>query len=184
MEKKISKTPKFNLYKKEQLVLTIILLCFVLSGIGLPKLKDYLHPVEIPAEDFQDVVETDTDVDVEVDLDIETENESTEIEETDAIVEDEIPENSNKVEDSPESKPNITTKPSNEPIKESSKKPEQNSSVAEVPKEPEKVWVPPVYEIVHHEAVYETIRIVICNYCSEEFGSVGEFQVHKEEHGG
>ena len=32
MEKKTSKTPKFNLYKKEQLVLTIILLCFVLSG--------------------------------------------------------------------------------------------------------------------------------------------------------
>ena len=50
--------------------------------------------------------------------------------------------------------------------------------------EPEKIWVPPVYEIVHHEAVYETVRVIICNYCSEEFSSVGEFQVHKDANGG
>ena len=181
MEKKTSKTPKFNLYKKEQLVLTIILLCFVLSGIGLPKLKDYLHPVEIPVEDSHEIeepnIDTNIDTEVEVDEDINAESELDEPEVIDDVVEDTDIEVSNQ-------KPSTTTKPSNEPIKESPKNPEQNSSVAEVPKEPEKVWVPPVYETVHHEAVYETVRIVICNYCSEEFGSVGEFQVHKEEHGG
>lgn len=52
------------------------------------------------------------------------------------------------------------------------------------PPEPEKVWVPPVYTTVHHEAVYETIQVVCCNYCGATFGSVGEFQVHKDANGG
>ena len=84
-------------------------------------------------------------------------------------------------------------KPSKKP---ESEKPSSNSSSQEKPstpekepeeepeKEQEKIWVPPVYEIVHHEAVYETVRVVVCNYCSEEFGSVGEFQVHKDANGG
>lgn len=49
---------------------------------------------------------------------------------------------------------------------------------------PEKVWVPPVYETIHHEAIYETVRVVVCNYCSETFNNVGEFQVHKDANGG
>ncbi len=52
------------------------------------------------------------------------------------------------------------------------------------PVEPPKVWVPPVYTTVHHEAIYETRRSVICNYCGAAFGSAGEFQVHKDANGG
>ena len=47
-----------------------------------------------------------------------------------------------------------------------------------------KTWVPPTYKIVHHEAVYKTVRVVICNYCGATFGSTGEFQTHKDLHGG
>ena len=57
MEKKTSKTQKFNLYRKEQFVLGIILLCFALSGIGLPKLNDHLHPAAPPVDN---TVETTT----------------------------------------------------------------------------------------------------------------------------
>lgn len=52
------------------------------------------------------------------------------------------------------------------------------------PAEPEKVWIPPVYTTVHHEAIYKTVQMVCCNYCGATFGSVGEFQVHKDENGG
>ena len=52
------------------------------------------------------------------------------------------------------------------------------------PTEAPKEWVPPVYETIHHDAIYETKRVAICNYCSEVFDSVGDFQVHKNENGG
>ena len=48
----------------------------------------------------------------------------------------------------------------------------------------DKVWVPPVYKTVHHEAVYETRKVWVCNYCKEEFSSLDGFQVHKEANGG
>ena len=48
----------------------------------------------------------------------------------------------------------------------------------------EKVWVPPVYETIHHEAVYEKVRVYVCTYCQAEFASAGEFQVHKDANGG
>lgn len=54
----------------------------------------------------------------------------------------------------------------------------------QTPPEPPKVWVPPVYTTVHHDAVYETRRVVVCNYCGATFGSAGEFQVHKDANGG
>ena len=49
---------------------------------------------------------------------------------------------------------------------------------------PQKVWVPPVYQTIHHDAVYNTVKVVVCNYCGAEFGSAGEFQVHKDANGG
>ncbi len=52
------------------------------------------------------------------------------------------------------------------------------------PVEQPKVWVPPVYKTVHHDAIYETRRSVVCNYCGAAFGSAGEFQVHKDANGG
>lgn len=48
----------------------------------------------------------------------------------------------------------------------------------------DKTWVPPVYKTVHHEAVYEKVKVYICNKCKEEFPSAGDFQVHKDLHGG
>lgn len=52
------------------------------------------------------------------------------------------------------------------------------------PAAPEKKWIPPVYKTVHHDAVYQTEKIVVCNYCGAEFASTGEFQAHKEANGG
>ena len=44
--------------------------------------------------------------------------------------------------------------------------------------------MPPVYQTIHHDAVYNTVKVVVCNYCGAEFGSAGEFQVHKDANGG
>lgn len=64
----------------------------------------------------------------------------------------------------------------------SSTPPSQSSSGSS--SAPAKVWVPPVYKTVHHDAVYQTVKVVICNYCGAEFSSTGEFQVHKDANGG
>lgn len=70
----------------------------------------------------------------------------------------------------------------------SSSQPSQSGSgsaaTPSTPAAPEKVWVPPVYKTVHHDAVYQTVKVVICNYCGAEFNSTGEFQVHKDANGG
>ena len=58
------------------------------------------------------------------------------------------------------------------------------SSTPSAPAAPEKKWVPPVYKTVHHDAVYQTQQIVVCNYCGAEFSSTSEFQAHKEANGG
>ena len=117
------------------------------------------------------------------------------MEATDDVVEEVVVEVVEDVEDVetevtvPEPEQNETPK-DNKPSKQPetsvpSPKPEtQTPCIPEKEQEPEKIWVPPVYEIVHHEAVYETVRVIICNYCSEEFSSVGEFQVHKDANGG
>lgn len=44
----------------------------------------------------------------------------------------------------------------------------------------EKIWVPPVYKTVYHDAIYQTVKVVVCNYCNAEFSSAGEFQVHRD----
>jgi len=62
--------------------------------------------------------------------------------------------------------------------------PKQEDSSSSSEEKPQKEWIPPVYKTIHHDAVYETHRIVICNYCSESFSTVGEFQIHKDAHGG
>ena len=75
----------------------------------------------------------------------------------------------------------LKIEPQETPQENIEQKPQEEEKL---PEETEKVWVPPVYETIHHEAIYEKIRIVVCNYCSEEFKTVGEFQVHKDAHGG
>lgn len=59
-----------------------------------------------------------------------------------------------------------------------------SGSGSSAPAQTEKVWVPPVYQTVHHDAVYQTVKVVVCNYCGAEFNSAGEFQVHKDANGG
>lgn len=67
------------------------------------------------------------------------------------------------------SKPSTPSKPSDNPSSSGSS---------------DKTWVPPVYKTVHHEAVYEKVKVYICNKCKEKFPSAGDFQVHKDLHGG
>ena len=182
MEKKNGKGVKLNLYRKEQLVLCTILLCFAMSGFYLPTIKnEYAPPVEqtesnTEVSEIIEEVETQSELEEESvapETDSETilENDSDKASENDSENDSEVLEPSLKPETEVE-------KPSKKPITPE-KEPEE-----EPEKEQEKIWVPPVYEIVHHEAVYETVRVVACNYCSEEFGSVGEFQVHKDANGG
>lgn len=193
MEKKTSKTLKLNLYKKEQFVLCVILLCFMLSGIVLPKVDNYLHPGSPPEDDFIETVtpvpdtnevisppSKDEDTSNEPDISHSQENAENS---TDAFE----PTTNVQSSDQSDYSNNFSSSSSKTPEKEPEKEPVNeptNKPTTEIPKEPEKVWVPPVYEIIHHEAIYETIRVVICNYCSEEFSTVGEFQVHKNAHGG
>lgn len=187
MKKKISKTFKLNLYRKEQFILCTILLCFMLSSVALPQIKNYLYPVVLPSDSFVETVvpEADTnemapplsqDEEISIETDISNSLENTE----NHIANFESPDQSVSSNNSPDS--SFQT-----PVKEPEKKPENeipDKPANEAPKEPEKEWVPPIYEIIHHEAIYETVRVVICNYCSEEFSTVGEFQVHKNTHGG
>lgn len=200
-EKNVSR--KLNLYHKEQLVLITLLLCFVLSGIGLPTIREkYMveasigNEVLLPEQDSEDRLEDGSEVDSK---DIISEDST----------EDSMRESSDKTPDeAPDKVPNETpdevpgetsnSPESQKPIEKPSQKPgsgspskDPNPSTTpdpqpkpETPTEPEKEWVPPVYEIVHHEAVYETVRLVVCNYCSEQFNTVGEFQVHKDANGG
>ena len=182
-----SRNTKLTLYKKEQLMLCILLFCFVLSRFCLPIVKEKLAP---PPDSLEQLIVINDSDEVKEPIDAEVV-----VEATDDVVEEVVVEVVEDVEDVetevtvPEPEQNETPK-DNKPSKQPetsvpSPKPEtQTPCIPEKEQEPEKIWVPPVYEIVHHEAVYETVRVIICNYCSEEFSSVGEFQVHKDANGG
>lgn len=137
MIKNTSNTTKLNLYRKEQIAIGILLLCFAVLGFLLPSLDN-----------------TDR-----------SQDESQEV-----IIGENISVPSDTTVDTTDDASTITAKP--------------KSSKAKPKPVPGKTWVPPVYEIVHHEAVYETRRVIVCNYCSAEFASVGAFQVHKDANGG
>ena len=193
---KSSKNSKFTLYKKEQLMLCILLFCFVLSGFCLPIIKDSVIDESAEFESSTEVLLDDESVEEEVIVDENAMDENV-IDETvadepstdetvvDEPIIDEPAADKPTVDEPSTDKPTVdkpVSKPNNS---EPESKPEPTPTPEPEPEpEPEKIWVPPVYETVHHEAVYETVRVIICNYCSEEFSSVGEFQVHKDEHGG
>lgn len=177
--KNVSKKSKLNLYRKEQLIILLLLLCFVVSGFTLPKMR-----TEVSAESSY-IDETSPDESLEMVTEETQENASdTEIFPEEAL--ENSPDEATASEDS--SSASITTKPSGNTSGSSTgnssssanKQPVQDSPA----KEPEKVWVPPVYQTIHHEAVYQTVRIVVCNYCGATFSTVGEFQVHKDANGG
>lgn len=182
------KTKKLNLYRKEQLTILLLLLCFVLSGFFLPKIKINTAPAttQISEESTEMVPENETGK-IQEDIDnIETESEETESKET-------VADSTSETSSTKDSSSSTTTeKPSKNDSGSSAtaSKPSTNTSGSSTNKqpasstEPEKVWVPPVYKTIHHEAVYQTVRVVVCNYCNASFSTVGEFQVHKDANGG
>lgn len=226
-----------NIYKKEQRVLAISLMCFVICGAGLPFIKNseafgkLLQDAGIQGEEYYFV---DEDVIYENEgLDPDIQSGDGEIDDADGDSKQDTSEQSNDADSSDSSSDSGSNAASSSGSSGStgstgntgsysgsqdssshesassgtgnsnsgSSSGSSNSSgtgsstSSDSPSTPpssssesqgndDKVWVPPVYETIHHEAVYETQRVYVCNYCSAEFSSAGEFQVHKNANGG
>ena len=178
--------------RKERMVIITTLLCFAISGIALPQIKAQEGTL-LDASTVQQEQSTE-DSDSSSSLKEKKEEQKKEPEEQ---KEEETSEE--EKEESKEEKEASTDKKETEK-KESEKKASEDNTAANngsssssnnsgsTPSapapQPEKVWVPPVYKTVHHDAVYNTVTVVVCNYCGAEFGSAGEFQAHKDANGG
>lgn len=145
---------KIDLYKKEQAIIITVLLCFAFSGITIPLIKE-------PSERaFTNKNIQSTTIEIKENKKNLSENQK------DVSKTEKASGNSNTA----------SSNNSNASLNTNTTKPQGTSS--------KKTWIPPVYKTVHHDAVYETRRMVICNYCSETFDSTGEFQIHKDANGG
>lgn len=178
--------------RKERMVIITTLLCFAISGIALPQIKAQEGTL-LDASTVQQEQSTE-DSDSSSSLKEKKEEQKKEPEEQ---KEEETSEE--EKEESKEEKEASTDKKEAEK-KESEKKASEDNTAANngsssssnnsgstpaaPAPQPEKVWVPPVYKTVHHDAVYNTVTVVVCNYCGAEFGSAGEFQAHKDANGG
>ena len=178
--------------RKERMVIITTLLCFAISGIALPQIKAQEGTL-LDASTVQHEQSTE-DSDSSSSLKEKKEEQKKEPEEQ---KEEETSEE--EKEESKEEKEASTDKKEAEK-KESEKKASEDNTAANngsssssnnsgstpaaPAPQPEKVWVPPVYKTVHHDAVYNTVTVVVCNYCGAEFGSAGEFQAHKDANGG
>lgn len=178
--------------RKERMVIITTLLCFAISGIALPQIKAQEGTL-LDASTVQQEQNTE-DSDSSSSLKEKKEEQKKEPEEQ---KEEETSEE--EKEESKEEKESSTDKKEAEK-KESEKKASEDNTAANngsssssnnsgstpaaPAPQPEKVWVPPVYKTVHHDAVYNTVTVVVCNYCGAEFGSAGEFQAHKDANGG
>jgi len=199
-----------DMYMKEQRIIAIMLLCFVVSGASLPAIKSHMIKDEgeaSPNSDFyvdennQPIDETPIDNDDENDQngeepasddeqnpsgtqnpgDMQNPNQSGSAKPNNSSgsnlgsnnhqssSSNNTGSNGSSTSPSSPSKPSTPSKPSDNPSSSGSS---------------DKTWVPPVYKTVHHEAVYEKVKVYICNKCKEEFPSAGDFQVHKNLHGG
>lgn len=202
---------KSGLHRKEQMAIMFTVICFVLSGIFLPSLKKELSlesgTISAKSEIKENIKKksskkTDPNIcktpTVTEDTSQAAENtdksdskESTDTSDT-ASTQNNEAENKNSEEtqtadaSTPSPDQSISTAPassgSSSGSTSSSTPPSQSSSGSS--SAPAKVWVPPVYKTVHHDAVYQTVKVVICNYCGAEFSSTSEFQVHKDANGG
>lgn len=202
---------KSGLHRKEQMAIMFTVICFVLSGIFLPSLKKELSLESGTISAKSEIKEnTKKKSSKKTDPNIcktptVTEDTSQAAENTDKSDSEEITdtsdtastqnneaENKNSEEtqtadaSTPSPDQSISTAPassgSSSGSTSSSTPPSQSNSGSS--SAPAKVWVPPVYKTVHHDAVYQTVKVVICNYCGAEFSSTGEFQVHKDANGG
>lgn len=205
---------KSGLHRKEQMAIMFTVICFVLSGIFLPSLKKELSFESGTISAKSEIKEnTKKKSSKKTDPNIcktptVTEDTSQAAENTDKSDSEEITdtsdtastqnneaENKNSEEtqtadaSTPSPDQSISTAPassgSSSGSTSSSTPPSQSGSgSSSAPAAAAKVWVPPVYKTVHHDAVYQTVKAVICNYCGAEFSSTGEFQVHKDANGG
>ena len=170
-------------HQKEKIVIAITLICFLISGFSLPSIRAAygIEPVEdtITQQDSDskdaNTVQTKKTKKTEKKKEDKEEADKEDIEESDKEDKEEVAEaqkgSENPVSDTASSNNNAGSSGSSE-----------NTPAPAPP--PQKVWVPPVYQTIHHDAVYNTVKVVVCNYCGAEFGSAGEFQVHKDANGG
>lgn len=198
-----------DMYMKEQRVIAIMLLCFVVSGASLPAIKSHMieNGGETPPNSNFYVDENNQPIDEMPIDDEENEQNSDEPSPDDEQNPNDVqtPSNVQNPNQSVLTKPNSSSgsKPVNNNHQSSSSnntgsngsstspsspsKPSTPSKPADSPSSSgssDKTWVPPVYKTIHHEAVYEKKRVCQCNYCKEIFADVSEFQVHKNLHGG
>lgn len=195
-----------DMYMKEQRVIAIMLLCFVVSGASLPAIKSHMieNGGETPPNSDFYVDENNQPID-EMPIDDENEQNSDEPSPDDEQNPSDVqtPSDVQNPNQSGPTKPNSSSgsKPGNNNHQSSSSNNAGSNGSSTSPSSPskpstpskpsdnpsssgssDKTWVPPVYKTVHHEAVYK--NIYICNKCKEEFPSAGDFQVHKNLHGG
>lgn len=201
-----NKSSSPGLYKKERAAILVMLFCFALSGVFLPNAKvkaSLISSLDLPTIEATDAIQAElpediSDEDTELDEGADAELSDEDSKEDDS--EEEKEKDKEKENEKKDDKKKETSTETKADKNQTDKKPSGNASggsssgsgssgntssggsTSQAPAE--KVWVPPVYETVHHEAVYQTVKVVVCNYCGAEFSSAGEFQVHKDANGG
>lgn len=181
-----------TLYKKECKIICAVLFCFALSGICLPTVKEQLLTKDSVENQIAVSTLPEDQIDTAKIRKFISSNDASESKEN--VADDDATKETTEETEStvPATDSSNNTSTNTAPQKPVSNNNENTTSgttspppaTSEPPSETEKVWVPPVYTTVHHPAVYETIQMVCCNYCGATFGSVGEFQVHKDANGG
>lgn len=206
------KLKKITLYHKEQRTIILLLVVFFLSGLKLPQIREQLSKATPNTCTNMIVEKGDSVIDDATDELQDTSNvvaEKTEADTSIVVAEKTEADTSNVVAKKTEADTPMSEEPTTDvasppttidpkqphipvddsknvsptrPMPEENKPHESTTSPSTTPVEKE--WVQPVYRTIHHDAVYETKRVVSCNYCNEIFLTVGEFQIHKDANGG
>lgn len=192
-----TKNRNSNLYKKEQLAICTMVLCFALSGIGLPVLKEQLTSSNTPNKlEMNNSAKTDTNYSDDNkknpdELESSTKNPEQSPSENNVDAEEDTkhPSANSSQESSGVTNTDTTT---TQPSENTSDTDTETSTNNSEPDSTEKVWVPPVYKTIHHEAVYETRQVYICSgfinenadVCNQVFSSLEEWGTHKSINGG
>ena len=169
-------------HQKEKIVIAITLICFLISGFSLPSIRA-AYGIE-PVEDTitqQDSDSKDANT-VQTKKTKKTEKKKEDKEEVAEAQKDS--DNDGKNEKSSEKKDSENSASDTASSNNNAGSSGSSGNTPAPAPPPQKVWVPPVYQTIHHDAVYNTVKVVVCNYCGAEFGSAGEFQVHKDANGG
>lgn len=169
-------------HQKEKIVIAITLICFLISGFSLPSIRA-AYGVE-PVEDTitqQDSDSKDANT-VQTKKTKKTEKKKEDKEEIAEAQKDSDNDGKNEKSSEKKGSENSVSDTASSNNNAGSSGSSENTPAPAPP--PQKVWVPPVYQTIHHDAVYNTVKVVVCNYCGAEFGSAGEFQVHKDANGG